>query len=106
MLYGSCNAPAAFSRIMMRLMNHPSIVLYLDDLVIIDSSWEEHLRSLEYVFKTCLDHGLILSAKKCQLASHELDFIGHRITASGVKPLKNHLQAIENMKPPTENGLC
>jgi len=102
MLYGSCNAPAAFSRIMMRLMNHPSIVLYLDDLVIIDSSWEEHLRSLEFIFKTCLDHGLILSAKKCQLASHELDFIGHRITASGIKPLKKHLEAIKNMNPPAD----
>ncbi|CBY07349.1 unnamed protein product [Oikopleura dioica] len=102
MLYGSCNAPAAFSRIMMRLMNHPSIVLYLDDLVIIDSCWKEHLRSLEFVFKTCLDHGLILSSKKCQLASHELDFIGQRITASGIKPLKKHLEAIENMDPPTD----
>ena len=104
MLYGSCNAPAAFSRIMMRLMNHQSIVLYLDDLVIIDSSWTEHLRSLEFVFKTCLDHGLILSAKKCQLASHELDFIGHRITAFGIKPLKKHQEAIENMKPPTDES--
>ncbi|CBY13104.1 unnamed protein product [Oikopleura dioica] len=79
-------------------MNHSSIVLYLDDLVIIDSSWKEQLRSLECVFKTCLDHGLILSSKKCQLESHELDFIGHRITASGIKPLKEHLEAIKNMK--------
>ncbi|CBY14845.1 unnamed protein product [Oikopleura dioica] len=104
MLYGSCNAPAAFSRIMMRLMNHPSIILYLDDLVIIDSNWEEHLRSLEFVFKTCLEHGLILNSKKCQLASHELDFIGHRITAFGIKPLKKHLEAIENMKPPNDKS--
>ncbi|CBY13345.1 unnamed protein product [Oikopleura dioica] len=104
MLYGSCNAPAAFSRIMMRLMNHPSIILYLDDLIIIDSNWEEHLRSLEFVFKTCLEHALILNSKKCQLASHELDFIGHRITAFGIKPLKKHLEAIENMKPPNDKS--
>ncbi|CBY12722.1 unnamed protein product [Oikopleura dioica] len=104
MLYGSCNAPAAFSRIMMRLMNHPSIILYLDDLVIIDSNWEEHLRSLEFVFKTCLEHGLILNSRKCQLASHELDFIGHRITAFGIKPLKKHLEAVENMKPPNDKS--
>ena len=104
MLYGSCNAPSAFSRIMMRLLNHPSLVLYIDDLICIDNNWEDHLRSLEFVFKTCLDNGLILNAKKCHFASHELDFLGHRITATGIKPLKKYLKAIDKMEPPSDKA--
>jgi hypothetical protein len=53
MLYGTATAPSAFSRIMTKIMNHPSIILYLDDLICIDSSFAEHLTTLQNQKRIC-----------------------------------------------------
>ena len=104
MLYGTATAPSAFSRIMAKIMNHPSIILYLDDLICIDSSFSEHLKTLEFIFQTCYDHGLLLSAKKCNLCMRETDFLGHKISSSGISPSSKHIKAVENFKPPTDRN--
>jgi hypothetical protein len=93
MLYGTATAPSAFSRIMAKIMNHPSIILYLDDLICIDSNFAEHLTTLQFIFQTCYDHGLLLSAKKCNLCMRETDFLGHKISTSGISPSSKHIKA-------------
>ena len=104
MLYGTATAPSAFSRIMAKIMTHPSIIIYLDDLICIDSCFSEHLKTLEFIFKTCYDHGLLLSAKKCNLCMRETDFLGHKISSDGISPTSKHLKAVEDFQPPTDRN--
>ena len=101
MLYGTATAPSAFSRIMSKLMDHPSIIIYLDDLICIDSTFEDHLKTLEFIFKQCSDHGLLLSAKKCNLCMRETEFLGHKISRSGIQPSDKHIEAIQNINVPS-----
>ncbi|CAG5101553.1 Oidioi.mRNA.OKI2018_I69.YSR.g17203.t1.cds [Oikopleura dioica] len=100
MLYGVSTAPSAFSRIMQKLLDHPSILLYLDDIICIDNSFEKHLETLEFIFKTCVNNGLLLSPKKCFLCRTEADFLGYSISKDGVRPTDKHLETIKNLKAP------
>ena len=102
MLYGCSTAPSCFSRIMNRLFgDHPSFLLYLDDLIIIDNDYKAHLQSLEFLFRTCIKFGILLSAKKCHLAESTIQFLGHNIDKSGIKPLQKHIDAINAFPRPT-----
>jgi hypothetical protein len=101
MLYGTATAPSAFSRIMSKLMDHPSIIIYLDDLICIDSTFEDHLKTLEFIFKQCSDHGLLLSAKKCNLCMRETEFLGHQISRNGIQPSDKHIEAIKKINIPS-----
>ena len=107
MLYGTSTAPSCFSRIMNRLFgNHPSFLLYLDDLIIIDNNYEDHMQSLEFLFRTCIKYGLLLSANKCHLAESTIQFLGHNIDSSGIKPLQKHIDAIDKFpRPKTKHEL-
>ena len=104
LLYGVSTAPSAFSRIMAKLMDHPSILLYLDDIICIDSSFDEHLKTLEFIFTTCINTGLLLSAKKCLLCRTQADFLGYSISAKGIQPTDKHLKVIKNLKAPTSRA--
>jgi RNase H-like domain found in reverse transcriptase len=57
----------------------------------------EHLRQL---FEKLNSAGLVVNAEKCMLAVRTVDFLGHRITADGVQPLSDHVEAILNFPPP------
>ena len=102
MLYGTSTAPSCFSRIMNKLFgNHPSFLVYLDDLIVIDSDFESHKESIKFLLKKCIKYGLLLSAKKCHIAKKSINFLGHTIDSDGIKPLEKHVKAIRQFDRPT-----
>ena len=53
-VWGLCNAPATFQRLMEKCMGEMNLrdcLIYLDDIVAFSSGFEEHLQKLEAVFK-------------------------------------------------------
>ena len=53
-LFGLCNAPATFSRLMDRVLaglHWETCLFYLDDIIVFSSTWEEHLARLREVFE-------------------------------------------------------
>ena len=79
-----------------------------DDILVIgcgDSDAEaerDHDTKLEKLRKRCEEHNIKLNAAKSVKKAKELTFIGHHITASGVKPDKKKVEAILNMPAPTD----
>jgi hypothetical protein len=57
----------------------------------------DHLRA---VFRILEDNGLAINLDKCEFAVQELDFLGHRISATGVTPLKDSLQVMLDFPRP------
>ena len=103
MLYGLSTAPACFARIMSKLFgDHPSIIIYLDDILIVDKTLNEHLKSLEFLFDTCRRYGLLLSGKKTQLCQSSIDFLGHTIDQNGIRPQNKHKLSIEKFPAPVD----
>ena len=61
---------------------------------------EEHLHCLRVVFARFLEHGLKLKPSKCHFLQDEITFLGHEISAEGMKPGTANLKAIAEMALP------
>jgi Reverse transcriptase (RNA-dependent DNA polymerase) len=70
----------------------PSAFSYLDD-VIVASMPDGHAAALESVLQGLKDSGLVLNLEKCQFGLSEVNFLGHKVTADGIQPLTDHVEA-------------
>ena len=103
MLYGLCNAPATFQRLMQNCLGELNLtyaLIYLDDVIVFSRTEEEHLHRLRVVFGRFLEHGLKLKLSKCHFLQDQITFLGHEISADGMKPGMANLRAIAEMAPP------
>ena len=77
-------------------------LVYLDDVVVFASSFDEHLRRLEAVLEAIKTSGLTLKPEKCRFAYEELLFLGHVISRDGVRPDPRKTAAIAGFPKPTD----
>ena len=78
------------------------IKAYLDDVLAIGKgTFDEHLETLEEVFRRCEEKNLKLNANKCFFAVEEIEYLGYIITKDGIRPDPKKVQAIQNMTRPT-----
>ena len=104
MPYGLCNTPATFQRLMQNCLGELNLtyaLIYLDYLIVFSRTEEDHLHRLRVVFGQFLEHGLKLKPSKCHFLQDKITFLGHQISAQGMKPGTENLRAIAEMAPPT-----
>ena len=77
----------------------------MDDLLLFTPMKMSHFAKLEDLLKALHKNGLKISPKKCQLFKTELQYMGNNIFIKDmrvcVKPLRNRIEAIQKLKPPT-----
>ena len=103
MPFGLCNAPATFQRTMNCLLagiNGISCLVYLDDIIIFSRSFEEHLQSLEQVFRRLVEGGLVLKVSKCRFAVEQVEYLGHIVSANGLKPDPRKIEKLRTFPQP------
>ena len=67
---------------------------------------EEHEEHLHLHFQRLQEYGLVINVSKCQFGRDTIDFLGHRITHSGIMPLPDKVDAITQYNQPvTVKGL-
>ena len=69
MPFGICNAPATFQRLMNSVLaglHWSACLVYIDDIIIMGRSFEEHLQNLQQVFERLKVAGLKLHPKTSQ----------------------------------------
>lgn len=89
MPFGLCNAPAAFQRLMDLVLSGlqwSQCLVYLDDIVVLGRSFEEHIQNLDSVFHRLHEAGLRLKPSKCAFFREEVHYLGHVISRNGVAP--------------------
>jgi cleavage and polyadenylation specificity factor subunit 1 len=69
--------------------------VYLDDILVASADHQQHQQHLREVLRRLQVHGLVINAEKCQFGVDQIDYLGHRITSSGVRPLQDRLTAIQ-----------
>jgi hypothetical protein len=62
---------------------------------------EQHQRDVEEVFRRLQAAGLVINFEKCTFAIPEVDFLGHRVSASGFAPFPSRFAAIQKYPRPT-----
>ena len=104
MPFGLCNAPATFQRLMERCMgdlNLRDCLIYLDDVIIFSSTFEEHLDHLEAVFSRLRQNNLKLKASKCEFLRSEVTYLGHVVSEEGIQTDPEKTKVIKNWPVPT-----
>ena len=104
MPFGLCNAPSTFERAMELLMKGlqwRTLILYLDDIVVMGSTFDEHVTRLDEVLDRLGNAGLKLKPSKCHLFKSEVSYLGHVVNEFGIKPDPEKVERIHSWPTPT-----
>ncbi|WKA03603.1 hypothetical protein VitviT2T_021703 [Vitis vinifera] len=74
MSFGLCNAPATFQRCMLSIfsdMVERIMELFMDDITIYGSTFDECLVNLEAVLNRCIEKDLVLNWEKCHFMNQQ-----------------------------------
>jgi len=63
-----------------------SCLVYIDDVIIIGRSFDEHLHHLQQVLDRLKSAGLKIQPKKCHFLQREVNFLGHIVSSARVSP--------------------
>jgi len=101
--FGLSGAPGSFCRLMsivLRDLLWVEYLCYLGDIVVYARSPRELVERLRIVLDRLRDVGLKAKLSKCELFRTEIKFIGHMLSADGINPLPDKLEAIRNWPVP------
>ena len=82
------------------LKDFPFTMAYLD-IIIFSKTPQEHLSHIRMVFKKLKSANLSTKKSKCNFFSKEIQYLGHSLSTTGIRPLTSKTQAIKHMQLPT-----
>lgn len=87
MPYGLTGAPATFQRLLDKLDGpemEPHALAYLDDIVIVTPTFEEHIEWLERVLNKISSAGLAVNPDKCEFCRAQVRYLGFVVRRDGL----------------------
>ncbi|WKA06624.1 hypothetical protein VitviT2T_024517 [Vitis vinifera] len=104
MPFGLCNAPATFQRCMLSIFSdivERIMEVFMDDITIYGSTFEECLVNLEAVLNRCIEKDLVLNWEKCHFMVQQGIVLGHIISEKGIEVDKAKVELIVKLPFPT-----
>ena len=86
--FGLTNAPATFQHAMNSAFRDclgKYVLVYLDDILVFIANEAEHLEHLKHVLEILRKEQYHARMKKCEFMKAELSFLGHVVSAAGVR---------------------
>ena len=102
--FGLSNAPAVFQRLMnmvMQGLTWEACLVFLDDIIVISSTFEQHLERLNAVFERLKSANLKLKPSKCRLFQLKVKFLGSVVSEKGIEPDPEKLEVISDWPVPS-----
>ena len=97
-------SPGIFQHAMMDALGDDvfkCVIVYIDDLVVYNSTIEEHLTALARIFNKLWSAGIRLHPEKSFFGQKSVDFLGYSVSQEGYVPLKSKVESILMMDKPT-----
>ena len=102
--FGIANAPWIFQRVMSLAFanfGQPSgLLVYMDDVIACSATWEAHLNLLEDMFRALQTAGLTVKPSKIHFGPKEVQYLGHVLSADGIRMGEDRIKAIVDLKTP------
>lgn len=76
--------------------------IYMDDLIVIGFTENQHLNNLKNVFEVCRKYNLKINPEKCEFFKREIIFLGHNCTADGLKVDPKKIAAVAKYPTPKD----
>jgi hypothetical protein len=86
---GLSNAPSTFVQAMNSVFEKyigDFVLVYLDDILIMSRTPEDHLEHLRVVFSTLREHNFQVKLSKCKFFKEQIKYLGHILSKEGVRP--------------------
>ncbi|GBG60252.1 hypothetical protein CBR_g3496 [Chara braunii] len=103
MPFGLCNAPSTFRHTMNRIFYDyldKFVVVYLDDILIFSKTVEEYAQHVDKVLSLLRQHKYKINAKKCEFGSTRILYLGHEVSADGIRPEDTKVASISDWPRP------
>lgn len=101
--FGLSDMPGSFQRMMdIILAGCEGALWFLDDIIVVSATKEQHLQRLKEVFTRLSDNGLTLNKEKCVFCAEELEWLGVKISSKGISMLPDNIKAIEEIREPKD----
>ncbi|PNH01078.1 Retrovirus-related Pol polyprotein from transposon [Tetrabaena socialis] len=104
-LYGLRNATACFQRVMDHHIRKAGLqdccVVFVDDLLVFSHTAEQHYADLSRVLDMLRDINIKLHPDKTVLVASEVEFLGHLVSARGLRPMEAKVAAIQAICAPS-----
>ncbi|GFV62219.1 retrovirus-related Pol polyprotein from transposon 412 [Trichonephila clavipes] len=81
---------------------YETCLVYLNDIIILGGSFEEHLKNIRRVLQKLKEANLKLSPSKCLLFRREVTYLEHIISAEGVRTDPDKISAVKDWNCPTD----
>ena len=100
--FGLCNAPATFQRMINGIIaGMEGVYAYLDDILIVSDTWEDHIKKLWKLFAELEKFKLTINLAKSNFGKGKVEYLGHVIGSGEIYPKQRNLTAILDFPTPT-----
>ena len=103
MQFGLTNAPTVFMDLMNRVFRpyvDLFVVVFIDGILVYSKDAQEHEQHLKIVPQTLREKKLYAKLSKCDFWLKEVSFLGHIMSAEGIRVDPTKIKAVVNWKPP------
>jgi hypothetical protein len=101
------NAPSTFMRLMNEVLHAfigKFVAVYFDDILIYNTSIDEHIDHLRAVFNALRDAHLFGNLEKCTFCTDRVSFLGYVVTPQGIEVDHAKVEAIHSWPIPKKHS--
>ena len=100
--YGLTTMPTEFQKAMDKeLANLQNTYVFLDDILIVTKGTKEkHFEAVKQVLKRLGNANVRLKREKCKFAEEEIEWLGYKLSQTGIKPINSKVQALTEKLTP------
>ena len=101
MPFGMNNAPATFQRMINSVICDLDFCeAYINDVIIVSESWDQHVKHVKLFFDKMLDANLTIDLAKSEFGKATVEYLGHVVGQGQVKPITAKVDVILNFPVP------
>lgn len=101
-MFGITCAPELFQKIMEQILaGCEGCLNYIDDITLYGETLKQINLRVAKVLSALNDYNVVLNKDKCIFGVSELEFLGHKLSANGIKPIHSKLDAIKLFRQPS-----
>lgn len=98
--FGLTTSAQAMQRLMDSLFNEQGEFIYIDDIIIVSETFEEHIAALKRVFNKLKKANLTINIEKCSFCRPSLKYLGYIVDKHGLRTDPDKIACIADYQLP------